>query len=189
MTGKVRIIAGQWRGRKLTVPDRPGLRPTGDRVRETLFNWIGPRIVGMRALDLFAGSGALGLEAASRGASRVVLVERDPIALEALRSGPRHWPGSDAVEIVRADAMSWLQQAQGPFDLVLLDPPFESRLLEPALAALLNRPGLLGDRALIYAESAPAQLPSSWPDELELFRQKRQGQVVLTLLRHQKPAD
>ena len=189
MTGKLRIIAGQWRGRKLIVPDRPGLRPTGDRVRETLFNWIGPRIVGMRVLDLFAGSGALGLEAASRGASRVVLVERDPIAVEAMRSGPLHWPGAEAIEIVQADAMSWLQQAQGPFDLVLLDPPFDSGLLEPALAALLNRRGLLGDRALIYAETAPAQLPSSWPAGLELFRQKRQGQVVLTLLRHQKPAD
>ncbi len=183
MTGKLRIIAGQWRGRKFPVPDRPGLRPTGDRARETLFNWIGPRIVGARVLDLFAGTGALGLEAASRGASRVVMVERDPIAVEALRSGPMQWPGAEVIEIVQADALAWLGHAPGPFDLVLLDPPFDSDLLQPSLAALLASPGLLAERACIYAESAPVQLPPTWPEALEPIRQKRQGQVVLSLLR------
>ncbi len=189
MTGKLRIIAGQWRGRKLSVPDRPGLRPTGDRARETLFNWIGPRIIGARVLDLFAGSGVLGLEAASRGANRVVMVERDRLALEALRSGPLRWPGAEVIEIAQADALSWLKQASGPFDLVLLDPPFDSGLLEPALEAVLNGPGLLAERALVYVESAPAQLPSTWPEHVEVVRQKRQGQVVLTLLESRKAPD
>lgn len=182
MTGKLRIIAGQWRGRKFSVPDRPGLRPTGDRARETLFNWIGPRIVGARALDLFSGSGALGLEAASRGASRVVLVENDAQAAEALRAGPLAWPGAGVIELVSGDAIPYLQAATGPFDLVFLDPPFDSSLLEPALNALLLSPQLLAARALVYVESAHDQVPSSWPDRLEVLRQKRQGEVALSLL-------
>jgi len=183
MTGKLRIISGQWRGRRLAVPDRPGLRPTGDRARETLFNWLGPRIVGARVLDLFAGTGALGLEAASRGASRVVLVERDRAAVDSLRSGPLSWPGAEPVELVHADALGWLRRATGPFDLVLIDPPFDCALLDQALNGLCDRPELLSGQASVYVESAPDQLPEDWPAELELVRQKRQGQVVLSLLR------
>ncbi|MFW6340561.1 MAG: 16S rRNA (guanine(966)-N(2))-methyltransferase RsmD, partial [Wenzhouxiangella sp.] len=136
MTGKIRIIAGQWRGRKINVADRPGLRPTGDRARETLFNWIGPRIVGSRVLDLFAGSGALGLEATSRGASRVVLVERDAAAARALREGPLTWPGAEVVTLVEDDALAWLKGQHGVFDLVLIDPPFDSVLLDSILATM-----------------------------------------------------
>lgn len=183
MTGKLRIIAGQWRGRKFSVPDRPGLRPTGDRARETLFNWLGPRTIGARVLDLFAGSGALGLEAASRGASRVVLVELDREAVERLRAGPLSWPGAEVLEVVHADALAWLPRATGPFDLVLLDPPFDSDLLGPALEQLLARPELLSTGASIYVESAAQNLPHSWPPELAVVRQKQQGQVVLSLLR------
>lgn len=182
--GTLRIIAGQWRGRRLPVADRPGLRPTGDRARETLFNWIGPRIIGQRVLDLFAGSGALGLEAASRGAARVVLVERDREAIERLQAGPLGWPGADCVTLVVGDAMAWLDRAAESFDLVLIDPPFDSGLHEPALCAVLDRPGLLSQSAQIYLECAPGQVPESWPERLELVRQKRQGQVVLNLLRH-----
>ncbi|NDY95466.1 16S rRNA (guanine(966)-N(2))-methyltransferase RsmD [Wenzhouxiangella limi] len=183
MTGKIRIIAGQWRGRKISVADRPGLRPTGDRARETLFNWIGPRIVGARVLDLFAGSGALGLEAASRGASRVVLVERDAAAVRALREGALTWPGAEAVNLVEADAPTWLMEQRDVFDLVLVDPPFESALLSVALAVLSDRPDCLSENALVYVESSPDQLPACWPNALDVFRQKRLGQAVLTLLK------
>lgn len=183
MTGKLRIIGGQWRGRKLAVPDRPGLRPTGDRARETLFNWLGPRVIGASVLDLFAGSGALGLEAASRGATRVVLIEHDRAAAEALRSGPLSWPGAGLIELVQTDALAWLGHGAGPFDLVLIDPPFDSGLLEPALLGLFARPELLSPNARLYVESAPGQVPEVWPCSLELLRQKQQGQVVLSLLR------
>lgn len=182
MTGKIRIIAGRWRGRRLGVPDRPGLRPTGDRARETLFNWIGPRVVGARVLDLFAGTGALGLEAASRGAARVVLIERDPVAVRLLREGALQWPGSESVEVVEQDALRWLEREQQSFDLVLVDPPFESALLEPVLSLLLEPVGCLAERGLVYVECAPDQLPDPWPPGLELVRQKRLGQVALTLL-------
>ncbi|MFW5816803.1 MAG: 16S rRNA (guanine(966)-N(2))-methyltransferase RsmD [Wenzhouxiangella sp.] len=183
MTGKIRIIAGRWRGRKISVPERPGLRPTGDRARETLFNWIGPRVVGARVLDLFAGSGALGLEAASRGASRVVLVERDRAVAAALREGALGWPGAEAVVLVEADALTWLKAQHEVFDLVLIDPPFDSALLDLALAALAARADCLSAGALVYAECAPAQLPAQWPKGLEVLRQKQLGQVVLTLLK------
>ncbi len=185
MKGKLRIIAGRWRGHKLLVPDRPGLRPTGDRARETLFNWLGPRIIGARVLDLFAGTGALGLEAASRGASRVVMVEQDRVAVESLRAGPLTWPGAEGVEVVHADALSWLAGADGPFDLVLLDPPFDSGLLQPALTAVLARPGLLVAGAELYVETAANEPTVDGAGALELVRHKRQGQVVLNLLRWQ----
>ena len=182
MAGKIRIIAGQWRGRKMVVPDRPGLRPTGDRARETLFNWIGPRIVGARVLDLFAGTGALGLEAASRGASRVVLVERDPVAAKALRDGPLTWPGAGSLELVEADALRWLKQQHESFELVLVDPPFDSTLHETALSGLMQIGDCLAARGLVYLETDLDHVPKEWPPGLELLRQKRFGQVVLTLL-------
>ncbi|TVS13227.1 MAG: 16S rRNA (guanine(966)-N(2))-methyltransferase RsmD [Wenzhouxiangella sp.] len=182
MTGKIRIIAGRWRGRRLEVPDRPGLRPTGDRARETLFNWIGPRVIGARVLDLFAGTGALGLEAASRGAARVVLVERDAVAAGVLRKGALQWPGSESVEVIEADALRWLERQQQRFDLVLIDPPFDGALLEPALSMVVAPAGCLADRGLVYVECAPQQLPGHWPPPLEVFRQKQLGQVTLTLL-------
>lgn len=182
MTGRIRIIAGQWRGRKISVPDRPGLRPTGDRARETLFNWIGPRIVGARVLDLFAGSGCLGLEAASRGASRVVLVERDPVAVRALREGPLKWPGAEVVSLLQTDALAWLEGQSDLFDLVLIDPPFDSDLHQRSLSVLERRAGCLSTSALVYVECAAEALPAQWPASLEVFRQKKLGQVVLNLL-------
>jgi 16S rRNA (guanine966-N2)-methyltransferase len=158
MVGKLRIIAGRWRGRRLPVADRPGLRPTGDRSRETLFNWLQGRVHGRSAVDLFAGSGALGLEAASRGAQRVVLVERDCRLAESLRSTLSGWPDSDALSVVEGDALGWLARAEGPFDLIFVDPPFDGRLHAPALEAL-TRPGLLARDARVYLES-PATEPA-----------------------------
>lgn len=138
---RVRIIGGQYRRRLLEFPDRDGLRPTPDRVRETLFNWLGQDLPGWLCLDLFAGSGALGFEAASRGAARVTLVERDAAARAALDRN-RVALGASAVEVVRADALAWLAGNRVAWNLIFLDPPFDSGLaarilpdLGPHLAA------------------------------------------------------
>lgn len=132
---RVRIIGGQYRRRLLSFPDGSGLRPTPDRVRETLFNWLGQDLTGWRCLDLFAGSGALGFEAASRGADRVVMVERDRAALIALEKN-RSTLDARQVDIVHADALAWLGHNRETFDLAFVDPPFDSGLAAPALAAV-----------------------------------------------------
>jgi len=173
--GDVRIIGGRWRGRRIAVPELPGLRPTPDRVRETLFNWLAPVIAGSRCLDLFAGTGVLGLEAASRGARQVVLVEGDREAVRRLREAV-HALGPEACEVVQADALAWLRTAPRPFDVVFLDPPFEAGLLEAAMQALASG-GWLAPGAFIYLE-APAQrgapeLPPGWV----LHRSGRAGAV------------
>lgn len=151
--GVVRIIGGQWRGTRLAVPERAGLRPTADRVRETLFNWLMPKLPGARVLDVFAGTGALGLEAVSRGAASAVLVERDPGLAEAIRAVAARLPGGDRVEVANADALAWLRAAApspAPFDLVFLDPPFDAGVWTQALDAL--RPWLAPE-AWLYLES------------------------------------
>jgi 16S rRNA (guanine966-N2)-methyltransferase len=183
MTGKVRIISGQWRGRKIPVVDRPGLRPTGDRVRETLFNWIGPRIVGARVVDLFAGSGALGLEAASRGASSVVLIECDRVAAQTLRDGPLTWPGAEQVCLIETDALRWLRESSQTSDLIMIDPPFGTDLLADALVILAQQPNCLNAGGMLYVECAPDQAPEDWPEHMEVLKQKRVGQVLMTLLK------
>ena len=182
---EVRIIGGQWKRTKLPVADRPGLRPTPDRVRETLFNWLGQTLDGWRCLDAFAGSGALGFEAASRGAAEVVLLERDP-ALVASLSATRARLAADAVRVERADALPWMARAApGAFDVVFLDPPFDSALLRPALVAAAR---IVAPAGLIYAE-APALLD---PAELaalgfEAWRSGRAGAVHAQLLRKLTP--
>ena len=129
----MRIIGGQWKRSKLPVADRPGLRPTPDRVRETLFNWLGQDLSGWRCLDAFAGSGALGFEAASRGAAEVVLLERDAALVASLRQSQQRLK-AEAMRIEASDAIAWMGRAPArSFDLVLLDPPFGSDLAEPAL--------------------------------------------------------
>ncbi len=175
--GQLRIIGGQWRGRKLAFPAIEGLRPTTDRVRETLFNWLAPRIEGSRCLDLFAGSGALGLEALSRGAAEAVLVERDARAAEALR---QHLAtlGSAAGQVVQADALAYLDGAAEPFDVVFLDPPFRRDLLAPACERLASG-GWLAPGAYIYVESEGENPPAALP--WELYRDKRAGQVAYQL--------
>ena len=135
--GVVRIISGQWKGRKLPVRDVDGLRPTTDRVKETIFNWLAPHVRGARCLDLFAGSGGLGLEALSRYAEKVTLVEMDKGAADQLRKNLAAL-GSQQGEVIQADAVSWLQGPATPFDLVFLDPPFRRELL-PQVCELLEQ--------------------------------------------------
>jgi 16S rRNA (guanine966-N2)-methyltransferase len=160
--GFVRIIGGRLRGSKLPVPDAPGLRPTADRVRETLFNWLQGEVAGARVLDLFAGTGALGFEAASRGAAEAVLLERDPRLAQMLREAARRL-GADAVRVESVDALAWLGRApEGSFDIAFLDPPFAAGLWDAAASRL--QPWLAPD-AWIYVEAprdARPQLPPDW---------------------------
>jgi 16S rRNA (guanine(966)-N(2))-methyltransferase RsmD len=175
---EVRIVGGLWKRSKLPVADRPGLRPTPDRVRETLFNWLGQDLTGWRCLDAFAGSGALGFEAASRGAAEVVLLERDPALAASLRLS-RQRLKAEAMRIEAGDAIGWMSRAaSGSFDLVLLDPPFGSGLGEQALP-LATR--LAADDGLIYLEARQA-LPAA-PEGWLLHRQGRAGAVHFHLLR------
>jgi 16S rRNA (guanine966-N2)-methyltransferase len=135
VANRVRIIGGQYRRRLLDFPGSAGLRPTPDRVRETLFNWLGQDLPGWACLDLFAGSGALGFEAASRGAGRVVMIERERAALDALEKN-RTVLGANQVDILRADALAWLANSRETFDLIFVDPPFDSSLAEAVLPDL-----------------------------------------------------
>lgn len=177
--GEVRIIGGQWRRSKLPVPDAPGLRPTSDRIRETLFNWLGQTLTGWHVLDAFAGSGALGFEAASRDAAQVVLVERDAKLAAGLRASAQRLKATTIV-VQAADALAWMRrQPPGSFDLILLDPPFAADLFDAALAAA--RP-LLADGGLIYVES-PHEIAA--PAGFTAWRQGRAGAVHYQLLRRE----
>lgn len=162
--GVIRIIGGHWRGSKLPVPEAAGLRPTSDRVRETVFNWLQPMLAGARVLDLFAGTGALGLEAASRGAASVVLVERDPSLAASVRASAGRLAAGKSlqtVEVICDDALHWLARpGDRQFDIAFLDPPFASALWRPALDALAP---WLADDAWLYLESSRAELPVSVP--------------------------
>ena len=178
----LRIIGGTWRGRKLRFPASAAIRPTPDRVRETLFNWLGTRTPGARVLDLFAGSGALGLEALSRGASHVTFVEQDVAAGRELRARLAEWQAGDA-SVERADALRYLTGEARPFDLVFLDPPFGSELLSEAARRLEER-GWLRSGAFIYVECAARAglppLPAPW----RLLKAKQAGEVGYHLFGH-----
>jgi 16S rRNA (guanine966-N2)-methyltransferase len=182
---EVRIIGGQWKRTKLPVADKPGLRPTPDRVRETLFNWLGQDLTGWHCLDAFAGTGALGLEAASRGAVRVLLVEQDPALVAQLRVLQGKLAAT-AVTVQRGNGVSILRQ-QGPasLDLVFLDPPFDAKVLETGLAAAA--PAIKAD-GWIYLEA-----PDAWdgrrlePFGLALHKHLRAGTVHAHLLRRSEP--
>jgi 16S rRNA (guanine966-N2)-methyltransferase len=159
--GKVRVIGGRWRGTRLAVFDRPGLRPTADRVRETLFNWLVPALPGARVLDLFAGTGALGIEAVSRGASHAVLVERDPAAAQALRDTAAKLQGGDALVVVQTDALAWLHaQPDCAFDIAFVDPPFDANLWGGVLPALAPK---LAEQGWLYVEAPLGQAPEPPP--------------------------
>jgi 16S rRNA (guanine966-N2)-methyltransferase len=181
----LRIIGGSWRGRKLRFPAVAGIRPTPDRVRETLFNWLGAATSGARCLDLFAGSGALGLEALSRGAAHVTFVEVNDAAARALRARLVEWQATDA-RVERVDALRYLAGAAQPYDIVFLDPPFASQLLARA-AALLEERRWLADGARIYVECAARlglpPVPGSW----QSLRAKRAGEVGYHLFAHAAP--
>jgi len=183
----LRIIGGRWRGRKLRFPAAAAIRPTPDRVRETLFNWLGGATQGADCLDLFAGSGALGLEALSRGAAQVTFIEQDATAVRELHATLAEWQAQGA-QVVHTDALRYLAGTARRFDIVFLDPPFSSQLLEPA-AALLEMGGWLKAGALIYVEcpvrTGLPPLPASW----RLLKAKRAGEVGYHLLAHAAPQD
>ncbi|AYN28378.1 MULTISPECIES: 16S rRNA (guanine(966)-N(2))-methyltransferase [Buttiauxella] len=178
-TGQIRIIGGQWRGRKLPVPDSPGLRPTTDRVRETLFNWLAPSMVEATVLDCFAGSGALGLEALSRYATSATLLEMDRHVSQQLQKNLATLKAANG-KVVNTNTLNFLAQPGEPHTIVFVDPPFRKGLLDETLA-LLESNGWLADEALIYVESEvengmPA-VPASW----SLHREKVAGQVAYRL--------
>lgn len=162
-TGSVRIIGGRWRNTRLAVPASPGLRPSSDRVRETLFNWLLPMLPGARVVDVFAGTGVLGLESVSRGAAHALLLERDAALARSLHAAVRRLSAQDAVEVVRADAVAWLAGHAGEgFDLAFVDPPFGGDLWQATLQALLPR---LAPGAWLYLESPHDKvpvLPAGW---------------------------
>lgn len=172
---RLRIIGGVWRGRRLQFPDAEGLRPSPDRVRETLFNWLAPVITGARCLDLFAGSGALGLEALSRGAGAVVLVDRHHAVIEALRAHAQAL-GARQARLVEADAMNFLAGPAEVFDIVFLDPPFHQGLLAPCCRALEEH-GWLAPRAHVYLEAEQTLGVPAVPDNWMVVRSKRAGEV------------
>jgi 16S rRNA (guanine966-N2)-methyltransferase len=173
----LRIIGGRHRGRRLRFPSGVDIRPTPDRVRETLFNWLQPRITGARVLDLFAGSGALGLEALSRGAANVTFIEKDRRAALAIEAVLREWHEAQT-SVICADAMAWLTSSTPaiPFDLVFLDPPYDSGLLNGAAAAL-SRTGLLAPAARIYIERRARDPMPGLPDGWQCIRDGRAGDV------------
>jgi 16S rRNA (guanine966-N2)-methyltransferase len=176
----LRIIGGEWRSRKLRFADVPGLRPTPDRVRETLFNWLQMQVPGARCLDLFAGSGALGLEALSRGASEVVMVEKHPAAAKALRDNIALLGAQHAV-LVNDDAFRYLQRETEGFDLIFLDPPFRKNLLEPVLDVLFAKT-LLKPGGMIYLEQETEAVTDFSRFNLQVHRETTAGQVQSLLL-------
>lgn len=171
----LRVIGGLWRGRRIRFPDVPGLRPTPDRVRETLFNWLGQDLSGRRCLDLFSGSGALGFEAASRGAREVEMLDSSAVVVKSLRDTATLL-GASAVRVARGDALEFLHQAPSQFDVVFLDPPFGSGLDAAALGLLAP---WLAPGGRVYLESGSEYLPGNgW----RVHRAGRAGQVHYHLL-------
>lgn len=174
----VRIIGGQWRTRKLSFCEALGLRPSGDRVRETLFNWLQWDIHGSRCLDLFAGSGALGFEAASRGAGSVVMVENNPVTARHLHENQQQLQ-ANTVEIVQTDADDYLHSAPLPFDIIFLDPPFAQQRITDTCARLQAQ-NLLTRDALVYIETPRKQtyqIPNRWSE----YQSRRAGEVMMNL--------
>ncbi|MCW0412699.1 hypothetical protein NB709_002575 [Xanthomonas sacchari] len=179
--GQVRIIGGRWRNTRLPVPDLAGLRPTSDRVRETLFNWLQPVLPGARVLDLFAGSGALGLEAVSRGAAGAVLVERDPGQAAQLRATVARLQAQDQVQVVQGDTLRWLAEApaEALADIAFVDPPFAAGLWDAVLQRL---PARLAADAWLYLESPAGQAPAV-PASWALYREGGSREVRAALYR------
>ena len=182
--GTCRIIGGKWRGRKIKFNDAEGLRPTTDRVRETVFNWLQPYIYQSRCLDCFAGSGVLGLEALSRGADEVVFIEQNIKTVKGLRENIQLLDASKAT-VFHQETLAWLQSAatninlKQHFDLVFLDPPFHSGLLAKS-CALLASSGCLAEDAIIYIEHA-ANADIVLPDNWDCVKHKSSGQVSYKL--------
>jgi len=178
-SGRLRVIAGKWRSRRIAFPDREGLRPTPDRVRETVFNWLQADIPGSRCLDVFAGSGALGFEAASRGASHVVMIEQGREAAAALKKNIELLEAAN-MELVVADALNWLAHNERVFDIVFLDPPFSTGLLNRS-CELLESGQSLAKNAKIYVEHALDSDGPVVPDNWECLKSRSAGQVAYKL--------
>ena len=178
-SGTVRIISGLWRGRKLPVHDAEGLRPTTDRVKETLFNWLAQDIPQARCLDLFAGSGGLGFEAASRQAEQVTMLEMNPVAHKQLQANIQTLK-TDKIEAINTDSLTYLRQQGTPFDVVFIDPPFRKGLLDETLT-LLEQNGWLASNAMIYIETEKELALTSVPANWSLYREKNAGQVSYRL--------
>jgi len=177
-SGQFRVIGGSWRSRRLSFPDIDGLRPTTDRVRETVFNWLSADVPGSKVLDLFGGSGSLGFEALSRGAEQLLFVEMNRDAVQALRDNIALL-GANA-EVVQNDALAWLRSASNSFDLVFLDPPFRQDLLAPAIA-LLDERAIISTGAKVYIEQeSEAPLPET-PSQWRLVKEAKAGQVSYLL--------
>jgi len=178
---KLRIIGGQWRSRQISFTSAPGLRPTGDRIRETLFNWLAADIPGARCLDLFAGSGALCFEALSRGAASCTAVELDGRATKQMRENQELLQANN-ISIVMADARHYLQQSvpQQPYHIVFIDPPFESQL-QGSVCAALNNNRWLAPNALIYCELPTSDCVFVAPTNWQLLHEKRAGEVKYSL--------
>jgi 16S rRNA (guanine966-N2)-methyltransferase len=173
--GRLRIIGGEWRSRLLPVVDQPGLRPTPDRVRETLFNWLQMELPGARCLDLFAGSGALGFEAASRGAAEVTLVEKQADACRVLADNIKILK-TGRIRLVQQDALDWLQHCPQAYDVVFVDPPYASGLLGDVCRQLEDN-GCLAGEARIYLELGSDQALPELPPNWQIIRGKKAGQV------------
>lgn len=180
LVGKVRIIAGQWRRRQITFPVSPGCRPTHDRVRETLFNWLSPYIAGANCLDLFAGSGALGFEALSRGAKHVTFVDHSKVVVDALIKNAALLK-TDNAEIILDDCLQQIPMlSHAPFDIVFLDPPFGQGLVEQSIA-VLEESNVLREKAFVYVEIESDSLRPPVPAHWELFREKKTRSLVYYL--------
>jgi 16S rRNA (guanine966-N2)-methyltransferase len=181
MRGKVRIIGGKWRGRIIKVAPRENLRPTLDRVRETLFNWLRPHIHNTKCLDCFAGSGILGLEAMSQGAESVTFIEKDEPCIKVLRESVSILEVESKCNIIRQDVLSWLvkQKFTNPFDVIFLDPPYDKDLFTPTLK-LLQQSESIGPNTLIYFEDN--QPLSKCPDNFSILKQAKAGMVTFHLI-------
>ncbi len=186
-SNRFRIIAGQWRGRRLPFPPVPGVRPSPDRVRETLFNWLAPMVEGARCLDLFAGSGALGLEALSRGAASVIFVDQHREVVRSLRANLELLGCSDG-EVVQDEATRFLRRTPQVMDILLLDPPYEAQLLAP-ITARVEAGGWIRDDGWVYLEQPAAAGEPPIPQNWDLVRRGRAGRVGYYLARRSRARD
>ncbi len=179
MKNQVRIIAGKWRSRKISFPPVSGLRPTPDRVRETLFNWLAPHLSEAICLDLFAGTGILSLEALSRGAAKVTAIEKNPELIKNLTDNALQLHTKN-LEIIATDALHWLKEKRSAYDIIFLDPPYQSTLLNDCLKQLTGN--CIHSKTLIYFESNTEFTQERLPDFFELLKHKKAGHVYFHLV-------
>lgn len=180
-SGKIRIIGGQWRSRRLQFPVINNLRPSPDAVRETLFNWLRQDLVGSQCLDLFAGSGAIGFEAASRGATSVTMVEAHPTVARQLMHNTGLLDAARIIKVITTKAEKFVATCEQRFDCVFLDPPFDANLVA-TICATIERQNIIGDGGIVYLETRTSHEPLPIPASWHIIRHKRRGIVQSTLL-------